>query len=130
MNIIIDESGLVTRVYYEKGKNDCYNLNNNIDIPGIVMQSAYESRIYSMSIIANDDDNYMKYKTLLLNDSIALDSIYVDSLQSIMNEIVDLRQLLVPVGMYSYDSYESNTLTDTYRRFVSAIKFIINKGRI
>jgi len=120
-------SGLVTRLYCDSGLKACYNLSNNIDIPGIVMQSTYESRIYSMSIIANDYDNYMKYKTLLLNDSIALDAIYVDSLQYIMDEKVDLRQLLVPIGMYSYDSYESNTLTDTYRRFVSAIKFIINK---
>ncbi|OUM56941.1 hypothetical protein PIROE2DRAFT_18237 [Piromyces sp. E2] len=101
-------------------------LGSNMNIPGSMKIIAYNIRQLSYNLILNNTKNYFQNTGALncMTDFLIEDNL--DSVSQYMN-IPTSSSLMIPVGKYSYDSFEQLTLSDSYKKFLSNVKYCINR---
>lgn len=109
---------------YVENRSDTLNLNMNI--PGAIKTVALNVRLLSYNLILNNFTAYDKHMGLLKSSLMYLDTMNMESVSSEM-DIETSDSLLEPVGEYAYDTFEKKTLADSYKKFISNIKFCINR---
>jgi len=75
----------------------------------------------------NDYRNYGKNIGTIRGTLGYLSDINLVSVSNYMDVPTD-SSLIVPVGEYAFDSYETNSLSDSYKKFISYTKFCLNRG--
>ncbi|OUM59042.1 hypothetical protein PIROE2DRAFT_15529, partial [Piromyces sp. E2] len=110
-------------------KDYASEINTNINIPCAISQSALNVRLLSYNLILNDYRDYGKHINMLKNTLLYLDVINMVSVNEEMGDLEPDGSLIVPVGSYSYDSFESLSLSESYNKMVSYLKYCINRGK-
>jgi len=76
----------------------------------------------------NDYRDYGKHVRILKNTLEYLDGENKNIVNSEMHDVELDGSLIVPVGSYSFDTYESGMLANSYKRMISHLKYCINRG--
>jgi len=85
-------------------------------------------RLLSYNLILNDYRDYGKHVRLLRESLQYLDDVNKEIVNDEMGDLELDGDLIVPVGHYSFDTFESGGLVDSYNRMISNLKFCINRG--
>ncbi|OUM62400.1 hypothetical protein PIROE2DRAFT_11307 [Piromyces sp. E2] len=111
----------------QKDKGDI--LNRNINIPASMKSIQYYVRQLSYNLMLNDYRSYGKNIGNLMGNLKYLNEMNMASVSNYMDIPTDT-PLIVPVGEYAFDSYETNSLSDSYKKFVTNTKFCINREKL
>jgi len=101
-------------------------LAKNMNIPGAMAGAAFGIRLLSYSLMLGDMRYYGKYKGIIKGTLVYLDTVNFSSVSDYMDIEVS-EKLTSPVGEYAFDTYESLTLADSYKKFLSNAKFCFNR---
>jgi len=117
-------------VSVKKVTNYSNKINKNINVPMAISQSALNVRLLSYNLILNDYRDYGKHISALKNNLIYLDDLNMAIINEEMSNLETDGSLIVPVGYYSFDTYESGLLGDSYTKMVVYLKYCMNRGNI
>ncbi|ORY78701.1 hypothetical protein LY90DRAFT_70311 [Neocallimastix californiae] len=98
----------------------------NMNIPGAIATAAFNVRLLSYSLMLGNMKYYGKYIGALKGALGYLDNLNSPSVSEYMDIEVS-ENLAAPVGYYAYDNYESLTLADSYKKFITNVKYCINR---
>jgi len=118
---------LCTYYYFNKIIQDINSYSYNVNVPGYVKEAAFNVRMISNSLIANDTETFETYKTLLEIDIKNLIDIYDQGIGQSLSNVVPNRLLISPVAVHSYDTFKNYSLDESYRRLIANLKFVQNQ---
>jgi len=84
----------------------------------------------SYDLMLNDYSTYWQHFFSLKGTLVYMDLVNFGLINEIMGDIKTESSLVIPVGEYAFDSYEQGTLADSYKRYISNLKYCANRGKI
>ncbi|OUM62539.1 hypothetical protein PIROE2DRAFT_11117 [Piromyces sp. E2] len=110
-------------------QNDANILVRNVNIPGAIKTATFGIRMLSYNIMLGEQKTYGKHLGLIKGILNYLDTINMESVNTYM-DIPTSEYLFVPIGEYSYDSFEQKTIADSYKKLITNMKYCINRGML
>ncbi|KAG4099110.1 hypothetical protein H8356DRAFT_937586 [Neocallimastix lanati (nom. inval.)] len=114
-------------VIFNYSQKKAENLNLNINIPGAIKESTFSVRMLSYDLMLNDYSTYWQHFFSLKGTLVYMDLVNFGLINEIMGDIKTESSLVIPVGEYAFDSYEQGTLADSYKRYISNLKYCANR---
>jgi len=119
---------LVVVVNINSATENAEILKDNINIPGVMKDAQFNIRQLSFNLILNNDKNYQKRVSDINGELNYLFDVNMESVSNFMN--VDVaHSLIIPVGEYAYDSYEIKPIAESYKKFITNMRFCVNRGK-
>jgi len=112
---------------FNKIKEESSSLARTLNIPGAMKSATYGVRMHQYNLMLSDGRTYGKYYGAIKGALVYLETVNMQTVSDYM-DIPTSNELAVPVGEYSFDSYEEKTLADSYKKFVANLKFCLNRG--
>jgi len=117
---------LVVIVNINSATENAEILKDNINIPGVMKDAQFNIRQLSFNLILGDDNNYKKRVSDINGELNYLYDINMESVSNFMNVEVT-KSLVIPVGEYAYDSYEIKSIAESYKKFITNMRFCVNR---
>ena len=108
-------------------KEEASILARTLNIPGALKGATYGVRMHQYNLMLSDGRTYGKYYGALKGTLVYLETVNMKSVSDYMDVPIS-NELAVPVGEYAFDSYEEKTLADSYKKFISNLKYCLNRG--
>jgi len=81
-----------------------------------------------IGLITDNPAVYGQYLGSLSGSLYLIDEMCIEIINRKLHDIEVDAPLIVPVGPYGYDTYESKSISEAYKRLISNIKYVINRG--
>ncbi|ORX42838.1 hypothetical protein BCR36DRAFT_149995 [Piromyces finnis] len=125
--IVFGIQALFTIFIFDSIKKNVEMLNTNMCIPGYIKSIAFFIRNLSLNFITGKMYNYYRNNGALIGISGFLAEQNLPIVTAHM-DVPTVNPLYIPVGKYSFDTVETISLADAYKKLLSFVKFCLNRG--
>ncbi|ORX61102.1 hypothetical protein BCR36DRAFT_6913 [Piromyces finnis] len=105
-------------------------LARNINIPGAMKTTTFSIRMLSYNLMTGNGRTIGKNIGAIRGTMNYLTTVNMESVNNIMDISTGGNSLIVPVGEYAFDTYEEKTLADSYKNFITNMKYCVNRGML
>ncbi|KAL6620838.1 hypothetical protein LY90DRAFT_517457 [Neocallimastix californiae] len=98
--------------------------------PFVVANTSYRVRMFGNSIMADIPEKYEYYRNLLMSKKEMIDGTISNIMGKFFRSYMSTYPLFNPVGNYGYDLLRSESIADSFMRFIANYKYTFNRNML
>jgi hypothetical protein len=118
---------LCTYIIFNFAKNQTGNIDIEMNAPLSIIEGAFRVRMLSFSLLLNNTIGYNKFFSDVYGTNFFVSTFVEPIILSSMANI-ESTQIFEPDGEYAYDSLNIKTVPETLSKYMTNLKYCINRG--
>jgi len=98
-----------------------------MNVPVTVIEGVKGVRLLSFSLLLNNTNGYNKFFSEVYGVNFFLSTFAEPVILSTMNNI-ESTKVFEPVGEYAYDSLNIKSISETFSKYMTNLKYCLNRG--
>jgi len=114
-------------VMFQYAETKTTDISVTIHLLGTIKEVAGYARMLSLGLITDNPAEYGKYNGMLGGYLYVVDDMSIETISKNMYNIDVDTPLIVPVGKYGYDTFETKTIPEAYKKIISHMRYLYNR---